>query len=92
MLAGQVLRHQSTRYFLRPRSNYLQKKSSRDRERREVCTTQIRLKQPEQQWQAQAESRLSEMQTQAEQELRRRELEFERQLEAQSREADTRFK
>jgi hypothetical protein len=52
----------------------------------------IRLKQREQQLQAQADVRLSEMQAQAEQEVRRLESELERNLEAQSREANTRLK
>ncbi len=52
----------------------------------------IRLKQREQQLQAQAETRINELQTLAEQESRRREAELLRQLETQSREAGTRHK
>lgn len=55
-------------------------------------TTQFRIKQREQQLQAQAEVQLSDVQKQADEELRRRQLELERQLDGKSREADARLR
>jgi len=70
----------------------IQLSQARDEAAHEVEKAARRLKQREQQLQAQQELRLRETQTQAEQELHRQEAEFERQREAQLREADRRLK